>query len=306
MKKWLIVGVTLAVLAGVVVWLTLPDEADDIADTFDLNNAPFYLQDTGMPTELVSLSDGVYETDDVHVEVVEGPVYSDLDGDGKRDAAAILQVSGEENWRGVFAWLDNGDETTAVPWMLSWQYDCVTDRERQAFPLEGLMRAGLTLVAYGSVDYGVAFTRNLDNRCEDLNLGAGSIGIGADAFLHENVPVTVGWVRNPVDPTAPTDEPYSAATTECTRALSVDNSSIVRQGFRPIAPDADLLLVPEDGAPEVVSPLEVEGVYVWAPEDPDPELLRLRNGYVPAEVYWAGPPTDSTCAWVKWDQVEQR
>ena len=76
MKKLVVAGVAV-VLAGVLgVWVVLSG-SDDITDVFDMDNARFYLQEAGMPVEEVSLTGGVYETDEMRIEVVEGPVYSE-------------------------------------------------------------------------------------------------------------------------------------------------------------------------------------------------------------------------------------
>ena len=305
MKKWMIGGAALVVLVAGAWWLSVPDEPPGPAEVFDMANAPFYLQDAGMPGEPVSLSDGVYEGDGFRIDVVEGPVFSDLDGDGELDAAAILESSGTSDWRGVFAWVRDGDGFVPVEWMLSWQYDCATGREIHSPPVENLVVAGMAQRPDGRMtEFGVGFWRAIDNRCEALNLSRSAELWGADAFLYEGVPVTVRSTYSLEEPDVPVDEPFSAATTECTRARSVGSTAYARENFRPVAEGAPLLLVPEDGAPAAVGPSDVEAAYVWAEEEPDPELLKARNGYVPADVYWQGQ-TYPTCAWVEWDRVEQ-
>ena len=301
MKKLVVAGVAV-VLAGVLgVWVVLSG-SDDITDVFDMDNARFYLQEAGMPVEEVSLTGGVYETDEMRIEVVEGPVYSDLDGDGQLDAAAILEQTGEEGWRGVFGWTWSDGDIQPVKWMFGWQYNCVVDQPygRQ---LEDLSLATIVLHDDGTVHYGLLFGRHFENRCVNPNLGGGSSTPKVAAFLHEGVPVSTYW---PARPDRPLKEPLSAVTTECVFAQSFDPTKKQFADVRSVDPSASLRLVPEDGAPEVTGPAEIELAYVWVPQEPDPELLELRNGYVPADIEWddGARVVDPTCSWVKWDAVD--
>lgn len=305
----------LALTVGIGLWLVI-DQDTDITDDFDLANAEFYLHDTGIPTEQVQLVDGVHHLDDdqlqnnpevdddavspggqddnLRIEIVEGPLYTDLDGDGHLDAAAILEHTGPNGWRAVYTWLWNEGHIEPVPWTASWQYNCITQREYGDEQLESLEGGPSVRVDGEEIPVGLHFSRNVDNRCEDLMNYASPFSVSA--LHYEGVPATT-WSID--EPGALDEQHLGAASSECAAARNLNVT-----GLLPVADDAPLRLIPEHDSPEITGPTPVENAYVWMPEDPDVDLLDLRNGHVSADIVWTD--TDERgCAWVPWTDVDQ-
>lgn len=255
---------------------------------FDLENASFYLAPDNRPYYLfgdkypfdladrkkpqkVQLTDGVYYPPDasgndphMRIDPDNEPEYQDLDGDGNRDAVAVLEWVDESHepytsWKGAFIWLWSGDQATPVNDMAAWQWwNCPGDAVFELHP-------------YGRVH------QDGDASCDgDEHGNVGEIGSspskqvvdGTVVDRQHNAPVGNCGVFH----TYEDDETYVIDTDLTPRVKPDRNADPVDEGF--------------------------EELHLRLGPDPDRSLY---GGWILARVIW--PEGVPGCGWVHWDDI---
>ncbi|GIG64014.1 hypothetical protein [Phytomonospora endophytica] len=132
-----------------------PGESDAPAggiEAVDFKNTAVYVKG-----KLVAFENGEYED----FALSGDPVFTDLDGDGDLDAAALVDINGEKPWSQVLLWIWDGTAAQPIAFEASWQWTCD--------PL-----ARMTIAAG---ENGLALTRSTANVCggdpatESVNIG---------------------------------------------------------------------------------------------------------------------------------------
>lgn len=290
-----VVGVSAALVAGCS-GEAVPDpapSASDISEVFtdvEWSDASFWLADEGMPTELVSLSDGMYvpagsAEDGPHMRTVGDLVYVDIDGDGDRDALSVLEWVEPDGgdytgWKGLYAWLWEDGEVVPASWPLSWQWTCAEGDDEYRFepPDEELFRQPIVVVH-----------RRVSNACgSDEAMGTASV----ESWVGIWQGLPTGYTKLGYD--LPEDQHRQGATVACHRDGYGEGIEVPEGMGVP-------LLWPEDGSTPVT-----EGyteLHMWEGELSKTDSIELHNGYVPVAVTWGD---SAGCGWLKWDFDAER
>lgn len=280
-------------------------QAGSIQEVFDINNASFYLLESGVPAKKVHLKDGTYYPDgaggdDPHMRVVGDPLNADLDGDGDTDVAAVLEWTGETDvvysgWRAVYFWLWEDGRVRTLRWPASWQWNCVVTDQPDSD--HGRRPNAISIMAASS-PYGAAIYRHVDNRCGDDVTAWGDYGASVAVTVEHEVPVLT---RHLGDTLAVESCPGGAPNQPRSGIDYIDITDQVSPVLVPVD-DAPPIRGPD---PEIADPSGEKDLSVMVEMDaataPSSGYLKRHNGYVNVVVGWEGMARG--CGWVPWDEV---
>ncbi|CAM3275561.1 hypothetical protein STSO111631_11325 [Stackebrandtia soli] len=260
-------------------------------ERIDLANQWFYLHEQGVPQEKVRLADGAYVRGEETIRIVGEPEYRfDVDGDGAKDVAAVLESTKEPRWQAVYLWTVTPESVTPVEWPASWQWTCAAENHEYS---DGLTIWGL------EKGPGIDVLRSAQNVC---GADVGDVS-ETHAFIgmRDGIPILIrdeGLTRHATE-TCVGGEPWIRSSDTDFIDITESTTPLLqpRDGAPPVSgPDED----PKERYPDDQEPVRIRFLIDPA-SNPDPAYLEVHNGYVPAVVDWW---SWGGCGWVPWDTVK--
>lgn len=280
-------------------------------DVFEVERAAFWMHEEGEPLELAELEDGAWQppgTDDgEEVRVVGDPVFSDVDGDGMYDAAAVLEWTGDddsEGWRSAHLWLWNDGDMDPVKYPAGWQWECANVGSGEEAAFEISESAGRLL------GHGIQISRLGLNSCaDDEESGLVSVNVGVDA--ETGLPIRINDSESRAEASDPLDftPEIVGAVEPCvggndprwnTEPGEVGPNDV---GYMDLPESVEALIHPDAEAPAVRG----EDPVLRVPNDWEPSEAELErhDGYVSVRVVWhSDDESVNSCGWVQWDEVQ--
>jgi hypothetical protein len=199
---------------------------DPGARTVDLKNAKVYVKGA-----LTHFADG--KTADFQLSA-QAPVYTDLDGDGDEDIAALVEYTGTaaQAWSQILVWVWDGKEARPIAFEASWQWGCGT----------------LSPLTMSAAPGGLSVVRSVTNVC-----GGDAATETITVALSGNVPVEVIGTHH-------------SSTTRCRVAPAV--SSAVTD----VTGKAEPLALNASGAPKLADAAAISKLEVHHKPKPDTKL----------------------------------
>ncbi|MEV0644487.1 hypothetical protein AB0I28_04420 [Phytomonospora sp. NPDC050363] len=192
-------------------------------EAVDFKNAAVYAKG-----DLVAFADGKFED----FTLKGDPVFADIDGDGDKDAAAVVDIAGEKPWSQVLLWVWDGTAAQPIAFEASWQWACDP----------------LTPMAVAAGEGGFALTRSTANVCGG-DPATETITVG----MHEAFPVEVMGAHH-------------SATTRC-RVVPAGSTEITD-----VTGKAEPVVLNAEGAPKLAETADYSKLEVHHRPSPDATL----------------------------------